>query len=204
MLLILDEVQQYIGESNDRSVLVTEVAEAVASKPVVVVGMAQNPFVKKARRALDEAGVAFRYQDPKNYYVVRASALGGNVRFYKFVNGVRSDPLAADLVRRLYGATLRSSVSRIEDFGACPFRFFVTSGLRVEERRVSWDILDAWREAAAEAGIPPIAEFNRGDNFGSAYFQMNQRRGRRWRMSPSRFMRVSSSRWSGRMGRERA
>jgi choline dehydrogenase len=52
--------------------------------------------------------------------------------------------------------------------------------LRVEERRVSWEILDAWRDAAVECGIPKIAEFNRGDNFGTAYFQMNQRRGRRW------------------------
>ena len=52
--------------------------------------------------------------------------------------------------------------------------------LRVEERRVNWEILDAWRDAAAECGIPKIAEFNRGDNFGSAYFQMNQKRGMRW------------------------
>src|SRR5690606_16881542 len=52
--------------------------------------------------------------------------------------------------------------------------------LRVEERRVSWPILDAWREAAAECGIPKIDEFNRGDNSGTAYFQMNQRRGVRW------------------------
>ncbi|MCY4661613.1 MAG: GMC family oxidoreductase N-terminal domain-containing protein [Acidobacteria bacterium] len=52
--------------------------------------------------------------------------------------------------------------------------------MRVEERRVSWEILDAWRDAAAECGIPKIAEFNRGDNFGNAYFQMNQRAGRRW------------------------
>ena len=51
--------------------------------------------------------------------------------------------------------------------------------LRVEERRVSWEILDAWREAANETGIPKIEEYNRGDNFGTAYFQMNQRRGRR-------------------------
>ena len=52
--------------------------------------------------------------------------------------------------------------------------------MRVEERRVSWEILDAWRDAAEESGIPKIAEFNRGDNFGNAYFQMNQRAGRRW------------------------
>jgi choline dehydrogenase len=52
--------------------------------------------------------------------------------------------------------------------------------LRVEEGRVRWEILEAWRDAAAECGIPKISEFNRGDNFGSAYFQMNQRRGVRW------------------------
>ena len=52
--------------------------------------------------------------------------------------------------------------------------------LKVQERRVDWEILDAWRDAAAESGIPKIAEFNRGDNFGNAYFQMNQNRGVRW------------------------
>ena len=52
--------------------------------------------------------------------------------------------------------------------------------LRVEDRRVNWEILDAWRDAAAACGIPKIDEFNRGDNFGNAYFQMNQKRGRRW------------------------
>jgi choline dehydrogenase len=52
--------------------------------------------------------------------------------------------------------------------------------LRVEERRVNWQILDAWRDAAAEVGIPKIDEFNRGDNSGNAYFQMNQKRGTRW------------------------
>jgi hypothetical protein len=39
------------------------------------------------------AGVVFRFQDESNFYVVRASALGHNLRFYKVVNGVRSDPL---------------------------------------------------------------------------------------------------------------
>ena len=39
------------------------------------------------------AGVVFRYQNASNYYVVRASALGKNVRFYKVVDGVRSNPI---------------------------------------------------------------------------------------------------------------
>ena len=52
--------------------------------------------------------------------------------------------------------------------------------LRVEDPRVRWDVLDAFREAAAECGVPPVKAFNEGDNFGCAYFQVNQRRGRRW------------------------
>lgn len=55
--------------------------------------------------------------------------------------------------------------------------------IRVERPRVRWTILDAWQAAAAEMGITPIEEFNRGDNAGSAYFHVNQRRGRRWSMA---------------------
>jgi choline dehydrogenase len=55
--------------------------------------------------------------------------------------------------------------------------------LCVEEPRVKWEILDAWRDAAEECGIPKVEEFNRGDNFGNAYFHMNQRGGVRWSAS---------------------
>ena len=51
---------------------------------------------------------------------------------------------------------------------------------RVEYPRVRWQVLDALREAAAAAGIPQINDFNTGDNEGSSYFQVNQKRGRRW------------------------
>ena len=39
------------------------------------------------------AGLAFRLVDERNYYVIRVSSLGNNVRFYKFVDGVRSEPI---------------------------------------------------------------------------------------------------------------
>ncbi len=52
--------------------------------------------------------------------------------------------------------------------------------LRVEDLRLSWKILDAWRDAAAEAGIPKTDDFNRGDNEGCGYFQVNQKKGVRW------------------------
>jgi choline dehydrogenase len=54
---------------------------------------------------------------------------------------------------------------------------------RVERQRLSWEILDAFREAMAEAGIPKIGDFNRGDNEGSGLFEVNQRRGVRWNAS---------------------
>lgn len=70
---------------------------------------------------------------------------------------------------------------RSEDYQHGADEFHGEGGeLRVEERRVDWEILDAWRDAAAECGIPKIEEFNRGDNFGNAYFQMNQKQGVRW------------------------
>jgi choline dehydrogenase len=48
---------------------------------------------------------------------------------------------------------------------------------RVEKQRLSWKILDAFRDAAAEVGIPKVEDFNTGDNAGSSYFEVNQRRG---------------------------
>jgi choline dehydrogenase len=52
--------------------------------------------------------------------------------------------------------------------------------LRVEEQRLSWDLLEAFRDAAAQAGIEPVADFNTGDNEGSCYFHVTQKRGTRW------------------------
>ena len=51
---------------------------------------------------------------------------------------------------------------------------------RVEKQRLSWEILDAFREAAAQSGIPKTDDFNRGDNEGCGYFDVNQKRGIRW------------------------
>ena len=46
--------------------------------------------------------------------------------------------------------------------------------------RVRWDLLDAFRAAAEQAGIKSIPDFNRGDNEGICAFHVNQKRGRRW------------------------
>ncbi|KQS71233.1 choline dehydrogenase [Rhizobium sp. Leaf371] len=51
---------------------------------------------------------------------------------------------------------------------------------RVEKQRLSWPILDSFRDAAEELGIPKTDDFNTGDNEGSGYFEVNQRGGLRW------------------------
>src|SRR5690606_14804076 len=46
----------------------------------------------------------------------------------------RAELLPRDLIRQLYGPVLKTSVSRLESFAACPFRHFATYGLRLQER----------------------------------------------------------------------
>ncbi|MFZ6770142.1 GMC family oxidoreductase [Undibacterium sp. Di26W] len=64
---------------------------------------------------------------------------------------------------------------------------------RVEKQRLSWEILDAFREAAAEVGIPKSDDFNRGNNEGCGYFDVNQKRGVRWNASKA-FLKPAAAR----------
>jgi choline dehydrogenase len=73
---------------------------------------------------------------------------------------------------------------------------------RVERQRLRWDILDAVVLAAQQAGIPATDDFNRGDNEGVGYFEVNQRSG--WRLStakaflrPTCLKRPNFTLWSG-------
>jgi monothiol glutaredoxin len=54
--------------ANNHSDLVREVLMAVANNPVVVVGMAMNPAPKRARRALEAAGISYKYLEYGNYF----------------------------------------------------------------------------------------------------------------------------------------
>lgn len=54
----------------------------------------------------------------------------------------------------------------------------------VSKQRLRWPIMDKFREAAVEAGIPASDDFNRGDNFGVGYFDVSQRAG--WRLNTSK------------------
>ena len=51
---------------------------------------------------------------------------------------------------------------------------------RIEKQRLRWDVLDAFSQAAQQAGIPATDDFNRGNNEGVGYFEVNQKDGWRW------------------------
>ena len=63
----------------------------------------------------------------------------------------------------------------------------------VSKQRLRWPIMDRFKEAAVEAGIPASEDFNRGDNFGIGYFDVSQRAG--WRLNTSKaFLRDAAKR----------
>lgn len=64
---------------------------------------------------------------------------------------------------------------------------------KVRKPRLRWDILDAFASAAQQEGIPKTDDFNRGNNEGVGYFQVNQNNGWRWNTSKA-FLRPSKSR----------
>jgi len=83
---------------------------------------------------------------------------------------------------------------RSEDYHRGADEFHGAGGeWRVESQRLRWDILEAFATAAEQEGIPRVPDFNRGDNFGTGYFEVNQRSGWRWNTSKA-FLRPVSKR----------
>ncbi|MES2977428.1 MAG: GMC family oxidoreductase N-terminal domain-containing protein [Pseudomonadota bacterium] len=73
---------------------------------------------------------------------------------------------------------------------------------RVEKQRLRWDILDAFAQAAQQAGIPASDDFNSGNNEGVGYFEVNQKNGWRWNtakafLRPTCFARPNFEMWTG-------
>lgn len=126
----------------------------------------------------------------RSIHYARGRVIGGSssINAMIYMRGQASDydrwaEATGDDRWRWNGQTL-SIYKSLEDFFAGPDPWHGAGGeMRVESPRVRWKILDAWQAAAEQAGIAPIAEFNRGDNAGSAYFHVTQRRGRRWSMA---------------------
>ncbi|MCV2370668.1 GMC family oxidoreductase [Roseateles oligotrophus] len=75
---------------------------------------------------------------------------------------------------------------------------------RIERQRLRWDVLDAFAQAAVQAGIPATEDFNAGDNEGVGYFEVNQRQGLRWNtakafLRPTCYARPNFELWTGSM-----
>lgn len=73
---------------------------------------------------------------------------------------------------------------------------------RVEQQRLRWPILDAFSQAAQQAGIPATSDFNAGTNEGVGYFEVNQKKGLRWNtakafLRPTTFGRPNFELWTG-------
>ena len=64
---------------------------------------------------------------------------------------------------------------------------------RIEKQRLRWDVLDAFAQAAVQAGIPATPDFNTGNNEGVGYFEVNQKDGWRWNASKA-FLRPAQQR----------
>jgi choline dehydrogenase len=125
------------------------------------------------------------YLAGRSIHYARGRVLGGcsSINAMIYMRGQRSDwDHWASLGNRGWSWDDVLPIFRaLEDYEHGAADGYGTGGeVRIEDPRVRWEILDAWREAAAECGIPAIKVFNNGDNFGCAYFQMNQKRGRRW------------------------
>ncbi|XHS79285.1 GMC family oxidoreductase [Burkholderiaceae bacterium UC74_6] len=73
---------------------------------------------------------------------------------------------------------------------------------RIEQQRLHWPILDAFAQAAVQAGVPASTDFNRGNNEGVGYFEVNQKNGWRWNtakafLRPTCFARPNFEMWTG-------
>ena len=105
--------------------------------------------------------------DPETYRVTRQAGTERPFSHQGFPKG------PGHYVCACCGARLFDGDQKFESH--CGWPSFSRAGgeIAVERPRVRWKILDAWQSAAAQQGIDPIEEFNRGDNAGSAYFHVN-------------------------------
>jgi len=81
-------------------------------------------------------------------------------------------------------ASVLPTFKKSEDYYGGANEFHGSGGeWRIEKQRLKWKALESFSEAAQQTGIPVTADFNRGDNTGVGYFDVNQRSGWRWNTS---------------------
>ena len=100
----------------------------------------------------------------------------------------------------------RLDAAKASNAAAVPGAFRAAHGhggeWRVERQRLRWDVLDAFAQAATQAGIPATDDFNQGSNEGVGYFEVNQKAGLRWNtakafLRPTCYARSNFELWTG-------
>ena len=59
-------IQKIVSEQHAN--IIAEVKEAIANNAIVIVGMAQNPAPKRARKVLNELNIDYHYLEYGNYF----------------------------------------------------------------------------------------------------------------------------------------
>jgi len=105
----------------------------------------------------------------------------------------------------LHGA--RGTAPALMQDGNTPYRMLLRhhnagGEWRVDKQRLRWEVLEAFAQAAAQAGIPATEDFNRGDNEGVGFFEVNQKNGWRWNtakafLRPTCYARPNFELWTG-------
>ena len=130
---------------------------------------------------------AWRWEQTLPYFKLHEDHYNGANEFHG-TKGVKSELLApTDLPKGGYLHTLRGRNAGGE--------------WRIEKQRLRWDVLDAFSQAAQQSGITATDDFNRGNNEGVSYFDVNQRSGWRWNtakafLRPTCYSRTNFELWN--------
>jgi choline dehydrogenase len=129
---------------------------------------------------------AWRWDQSLPYFQLHEDHYKGANAFHG-AKGTRPSLMAADAAAGSYIHTLKGRQAGGE--------------WRIEKQRLQWDVLDAFAQAAQEAGIPATDDFNRGNNEGVSYFEVNQKSGWRWNtakafLRPTCYARPNFELWS--------
>ena len=159
-ILVLDEVQQYIGDSNDRSTLITEVVEAVSKQldsHIIVVGAGQSALteVPRLQKLMDRFTIRVPLSDADVETVTRKVLLQKKPSTIKDVRRTL-DTYSGEISRHLQGTRVAETPAdyhvSVDDYPLLPvrrrfweqcFRQVDAAGTHSQLRSQLWIIHDA-------------------------------------------------------------
>jgi len=143
-----------------------------------------NPRTDWRYKTSDEAGLNGRALSyPRGRVLGGCSSINGMI----YMRGQREDyegwaQMTGDPSWR-WESVLETFKKSEDYFGGASDAHGAGGPWRVERQRLKWDVLETFAQAAQQTGIPATDDFNRGDNTGVGYFDVNQKHGIRWNAS---------------------